>query len=104
MTVSVCASLSVSITESLSRSWQGVSKPLKIIRIALPLPLRKIFDYLPAEDTPLATLQPGMRIRVPFQKRELVGIFLELASSTELDPKKLKPITAVLDHSPILPP
>ncbi len=77
---------------------------MKIIRIALPLPLRKIFDYLPAEDTPLATLQPGMRIRVPFQKRELVGIFLELASSTELDPKKLKPITAVLDHSPILPP
>src|SRR5207249_694044 len=69
-----------------------------------PVPLRKIFDYLPATDTVLSALQPGMRVRVPFGRRELVGIFLELASESECDPKKLRPIEAVLDEQPILPP
>ncbi len=68
------------------------------------MPLRKVFDYLPVAETVLADLQPGMRVRVPFQRRQLVGIFLELASQSELDPSRLKPIEAVLDASPILPP
>lgn len=77
---------------------------MKILKIALPVPLRTSFDYLPAEDTVVSTLQPGMRIRVPFQRRHLVGIFLGLASHTDLDPKRLKPIEEVLDSQPVLPP
>lgn len=77
---------------------------MKILKIALPVPLRKVFDYLPGTETGLSLLQPGMRVRVPFQRRQLVGIFMELAAESELDPGKLKPIEAVLDVSPILPP
>lgn len=75
-----------------------------ILKIALPLPLRKCFDYLPAAQMPPFDLQPGMRLLVPFQRRHLVGIFLETAAKSDLDPQKLKPIEAVLDTQPILPP
>ena len=80
------------------------AKPLKILKIALPLPFRKRFDYLPQEETDVLALKPGMRILVPFQKRKIVGIFLALASETDIDPQKLKSIEAVLDVEPILPP
>lgn len=77
---------------------------LKILRIALPVPLRKWFDYLPAADTDLSSLKPGLRVRVPFQRRQLVGIFMGLETQTAIDPKKLKAIEAVLDQEPLLPP
>jgi len=77
---------------------------LKILKIALPVPLRKIFDYLPAQETDLHTLKAGARVRVPFQGRHLVGIFLNLASETDCDPQKLKCIDEVLDQKPILSP
>lgn len=75
---------------------------MKILRIALALPLRKIFDYLPAAATDLSSLQPGMRVLVPFQRRQLVGIFLGVAAESEVDPQKLKSIEAVLDQEPLL--
>lgn len=81
-----------------------MNNALKILKIALPLPLRTVFDYLPSEDGAVAQLQAGMRVRVPFQKRQLVGIFLEFASETALALKQLKPIVAILDDCPILPP
>jgi primosomal protein N' (replication factor Y) len=77
---------------------------LKILRIALPVPLRKIFDYLPAGTTELATLEPGMRVQVPFQRRQLVGVLVGLETQTPIDPKKLKMIDAVLDTASLLPP
>lgn len=43
-----------------------------------------------------------MRVRVPFQRRSLVGIFLSLESETTIDPAKLKTIDAVLDQAPVL--
>lgn len=80
------------------------NKSLKILRIALPVPLRKHFDYMPAVDSDCSFLQPGLRIRVPFQRRHIVGIFLGLASQTVIHPNKLKRIEAVLDQKPLLSP
>jgi primosomal protein N' (replication factor Y) len=74
------------------------------MKIALPLPLRTVFDYLPAPGSSASDLEPGMRVRVPFQRRQLVGIFLGAVSHTNLDPKKLKSIEAVLDSQPIFSP
>ena len=45
-----------------------------IIQVALPVPLRRTFDYLPKPDTPVNLLQPGTRVKVPFGKRQLIGI------------------------------
>src|SRR5690606_41905263 len=43
------------------------------LRVALPVPLPRLFDYLPPSgETPAAT-DVGRRVRVPFGQRELVG-------------------------------
>ena len=48
--------------------------PDTILRLALPSPLRRLFDYLAPQGVPHAALQPGVRLRVPFGRREVVGV------------------------------
>ena len=64
-----------------------------VLRVALPLPLRQLFDYLPAEDgtTPLA----GQRVVVPFGSRKLVGVIVEVSNRSELPFDKL---SVVIDY------
>ncbi|HVY53094.1 MAG TPA: primosomal protein N' [Gammaproteobacteria bacterium] len=76
---------------------------MKILNIALPVPLRKTFDYLSTDDVDTALLQPGMRIQVPFQGRKLVGVYLGVTEQTNIELKRLKAIEAVLDIKPVLP-
>lgn len=75
-----------------------------IIQVALPVPLRRTFDYLPAGDMPLDGLVPGRRVKVPFGQRQLVGIVIAVQSHSEYGDDKLKTITAVLDDEAALPP
>ena len=44
-----------------------------ILRVALPSPLRRLFDYRAPHGVDPEGLQPGVRVRVPFGRRELVG-------------------------------
>jgi len=78
----------------------------QVFRVALDMPLRRVFDYLPPEDAVPAgsgpPVQPGARVRVPFGRQRLVGIILEAASSSDLPSERLKPILEVLDPHPIL--
>ncbi|MDR6357140.1 primosomal protein N' [Pseudomonas psychrotolerans] len=37
-----------------------------ILRLALPSPLRRLFDYLPPKGAAEEQLRPGVRLRVPF--------------------------------------
>lgn len=49
--------------------------PFPILRVALPVPLPRLFDYLPPADAkPVAV---GQRVRVPFGPRELCGLVIE---------------------------
>ena len=74
----------------------------RIARVVLPLPLRRFFDYrIQPEQAHL--LQPGMRVRVPFQSKKKVGIVLELAQSSSIRIDKLKFIIDILDATPIFP-
>ena len=73
-----------------------------ILRIAVPSPLRRCFDYLPP-DRLNQTLLPGVRVRVPFGRSSCVGILVEIASETSIDPSRLRPVNAILDRTPILP-
>ena len=77
-----------------------------IFRIAIPVPLRQLFDYLPPIEPlePLAVkLEPGMRVLVPFGRRTIVGIIIEIRDSTDHPVLKLKRIIACLDKEALFP-
>ena len=73
-----------------------------VLRIAVPSPLYREFDYLPPPNTDLAGLQPGIRLRVPFGRRTTIGVLVDLPAQSEIDPQKLKPALEVLDHEPVI--
>jgi len=77
------------------------SRP-RFVKIAVPCPLYKTFDYrLPATSSDRA-IQPGVRVRVPFGRQKLIGIVIEEISSSDVPVGKLKPVTAVLDEYNLL--
>lgn len=75
---------------------------MKILRIAVPIPLRKLFDYSSPEHADLSSLQPGARVRVPFQNREMVGIFVGFADEGEGYKSKVKPALEIIDQEPVV--
>ncbi|MBA4503326.1 primosomal protein N' [Marinobacterium marinum] len=74
-----------------------------IFRVAIPTPLYRLFDYRPPVYGPEAAL-PGCRVRVPFGRREAIGILVSLADSSEVPLDKLKPVLELLDARPVLTP
>ncbi len=74
-----------------------------ILQVALDMPLRCLFDYLPplADATAPVPLRPGARVRVPFGRRQLVGILVGVAAESPIARAKLKAALAVLDEEPI---
>ena len=74
----------------------------RYLRVAVPSPLYRHFDYLPAEHTDITTLQPGVRVRVPFGRRDVIGVLLETAAHTEIAAAKLKRARRMLDDTPLL--
>src|SRR3990172_155684 len=81
----------------------ATKKKTYILRVAVPSPLRHTFDYLPPENINLKNIKPGMRVLVPFGKREIVGVILEIANHSEYELTKLRLVTAILDSEPLLP-
>ena len=78
--------------------------PDAILRLALPSPLRRLFDYRAPAGIAIGALQPGMRFRVPFGRREMIGILVEVTDHSEVPADKLKPAIALLDAEAPLPP
>ncbi|HTA65297.1 MAG TPA: primosomal protein N' [Xanthomonadaceae bacterium] len=72
-----------------------------VLRVVLPLPLPRAFDYLPPEGVAADTAMIGCRVRVPFGSREIVGFVDEVGASAE-DAPELKQALAVLDGEPLL--
>ena len=74
---------------------------LIILQIALPCPLRLSFDYL--ANSSKITWQTGLRVKVPFGNRELIGIIVNLKTADkESDTVKLKTIIEAIDQQPIV--
>jgi len=70
--------------------------------VALPVPLRTTFTYAVPE--PLrAQVQPGSRVLVPFRKKAMVGVVLEMAAAAP-EGTKIREIQKVLDLIPALTP
>ncbi|MBU2886615.1 primosomal protein N' [Gilvimarinus agarilyticus] len=70
----------------------------RIIQVALPVPLRRVFDYLLPNEQHKPAI--GARVEVPFGHRTLIGIVLKHASQSDTPTDRLKPITSVLDPTP----
>lgn len=76
-----------------------------LLEIALPLPLRRQFDYLPPADLnteQLVQWRPGMLIRVPFGKQELIGVLLSVKTSSSQPSHKLRAAMGIIDQEPAL--
>lgn len=78
-----------------------MSNPEIILRVALPTPLRRQFDYLPPQDVDCNSLIPGIRVMVPFQSRTLTGIVVSIEKSSAVSYDKLKRALEQLDEQPI---
>ena len=78
-----------------------------LVRVAVPSPLRRTFDYrLPepmASDTGDPIPQPGTRVAVNFGRRKVIGLVIEIGTDSEFPLEKIKPISAVIDSQPLLP-
>jgi len=83
-----------------------MGQPVALIaRIAIASPLRTLFDYtLGACCADPPNLRPGMRVKVPFGRRQVVGLIVALHNGSEVPKEKLRPIDCILDTEPVIDP
>src|SRR5690625_7609671 len=65
------------------------------LQVALDVPLPGPFDYW--HDAPVAV---GVRVLVPFGRRRMIGMVVEVLSAPVYDAGKVRPVTQVLDDLP----
>jgi len=70
-----------------------------VLRVALPVPLPTLFDYLPPSD---GSAQVGSRVWVPFGRDKLVGVVVDIAAEAAVGSSRLKPAIRLLDDAPLL--
>ena len=77
---------------------------MQLVAIAIDAPLRRVFDYeVPARLA--GRLQAGMRVRVPFGRRDVIGLVVGAVIDDAPAPDfACKPVAEVLDAEPLLPP
>ena len=68
---------------------------MAIVEVAIPVPLHKTFDYLCD-----VKIKSGVRVKVPFGRKQVVGLVLGNKTKSEFD--KLKSVEEILDDEPIL--
>lgn len=73
-----------------------------ILRVAVPSPLYRYFDYLTPAQIESTDLRPGIRVRVPFGHICQVAILLEVRNDSPMPLENLRPALEVLDSEPIL--
>jgi len=72
---------------------------MRVLRVALHVPLDRLFDYLLPD---ALEAQPGDRVVVPFGARQRVGIAIAAATDSALEASKLKQVARVLGDGPRL--
>ena len=73
---------------------------MPVLRVALDLPLHRLFDYLAASASPADV---GCRVCVPFGKGERIGVIAEVADDSAWPPAQLKVAGEILRDLPPLP-
>lgn len=70
--------------------------------VALPVPLRTTFTYAVSEAM-RGQVRPGSRVLVPFRKKSIVGVVVELTQNAP-EGTQIREVSKVLDLIPALPP
>ena len=70
-----------------------------VLRIALPVPLPTLLDYLPPASGAAAV---GTRVLVPFGRSKAVGVVVEAEVPAHVGSTRLKRVLRVLDNTPLL--
>ena len=73
-----------------------------VVRVAVPVPLRRLFDYLPAASDQEDDYRPGQRVRVSFGQQLLTGIVVGTSTTTDVPEQKLRPLLERLDNDPVI--
>lgn len=72
---------------------------ISCIRVALDVPVAKLFDYAPPEGVRSAR---GDRVAVRFGNRAQIGVVIDADARSDLPAQRLRPISAVRDDAPRL--
>ena len=67
---------------------------MQIVRVAIDVPLAQTFDYRAAA----LDVSVGQRVLVPFGKRNVVGVAVELADGSYIAPERLRNVARALPH------
>lgn len=81
--------------------YYSMDNKFYVLQVALQTPLRKTFDYLPPVDTTIDQLKIGARIKVPFGRRESIGILIKISNDSAIAPQRLKRALEILDKEPL---
>ena len=76
--------------------------PETLLRLALPVPVPKYFDYLPPHGVAPGDCLPGCRVRVPFGRSHHIGLIVQQVGDSEVPASRLKRVQALLDPQPLL--
>ncbi len=74
-----------------------------VIRVAVPTPLRRSFDYLPPKGMRAENIPAGARVKVPFGRRTAIGIVIGHSDNSDVPTGKLRPIGSLLDPPDLIP-
>ncbi len=83
----------------MSASPLSINQPV-ILQIAIPSPIRHLFDYLLPTHNLKFSPQVGARVLVPFGKRNAIGIIIAITSKSDFELQQLKHATQILDPQP----
>ena len=75
-----------------------------VLQVAVPVPVRHPFDYLPPRRGSAPPVRPGARVRVPFGRTSAVGVVVSIARASAVDARRLKRVREVIDAQPLLDP
>ncbi|SFR92424.1 replication restart DNA helicase PriA [Dyella sp. OK004] len=70
-----------------------------VLRVALPVPLPTLFDYLPPA---AGDAQAGSRVLVPFGRGKAVGVVVDTGAEATVGGARLKRVIRLLDDAPLL--
>ena len=76
--------------------------PAPILQVAVPVPVRHLFDYLPPRQGSTSPVPPGTRVRVPFGRTSAIGVVVGTAPASTVDAKRLKRVREVIDPEPLI--
>lgn len=71
-------------THTIDHTTRNTANPKTVLCVAIPSPLRRVFNYISNPETDSSTLQAGMRLALPFgHQKSIVGILINTEISVD---------------------